>query len=730
VLRYSSAPVPGNARIIAYGAALIGAADVDLLQDSAFNLYYLDSNLAPILIGALAAPACIYSYNGVAIICDGSYIKYLPDTTKIKMAYDAGTGSAGYQFENLAGKKDNTLALGNGANIRLAWKFTSQTWDAGYTIPPTRAQAMLSKSGSPAGDITARVRLVSDDSIMAEAVLAKAEDLTTTAELQDVLLTVTTEMDPASQYYLSLEYAAGDASNYVNLHCSAVTAGHAAIYTATWADDTGRDPIMALSPGRPPKASFATVWDRRLWVVSPDTPGRADFCGLTHLDWSTAGLAGYVSAVDDNDANYPIGAMAPLYTDLYLFGTKDRPYIYRITGDAPANYTGSQILQKIWSVPDAVINTVSDIWSASDIGVETITGVQAYGDVRAHPVSEPVADRIDGYFDADTIRMAYYARHGQCWLVMPDYHRILVARVVSPVVRRGSVQPRYPWMEYELYRADFSTDAYGWEKSAAGVNEYYLVGQQAILGTAGGDYLGTADGTSGILLAQSAAVDPGVEAAPDFITVDNRVAVKGTPGTLADGSWGYGDNDSLGFSTVYYRDDAGDPETTGKRLMSVLVPTCMAPAHGDLILGGSDGYLYTIGGNVYLDTGQVHTYPRLRAAEVSLPFRFANLTGVQLVASGRGGVTLDMQLFVNGADYTPALTLPMATPISDGLTLGEATMILKDATFPIAPGQSALPWKKLNINARSFQLAAVNILVTGPAVYIDGFVLRYKPLQQ
>ena len=55
--------------------------------------------------------------------------------------------------------------------------------------------------------------------------------------------------------------------------------------------------------------------------------------------------------------------------------------------------------------------------------------------------------------------------------------------------------------------------------------------------------------------------DPGV-VDTDLIMVGGTRWLNGTVGSLTDHTWDYGDNDSLGYSTIYLRDNSGDPDTT------------------------------------------------------------------------------------------------------------------------------------------------------------------------
>lgn len=100
----------------------------------------------------------------------------------------------------------------------------------------------------------------------------------------------------------------------------------------------------------------------------------------------------------------------------------------------------------------------------------------------------------------------------------------------------GAVEGAYGdarnWDLISLRRPEFA-----WTASGSGTNEYYLR-------TAGG-------------------ANPGFVASPPTtsgVYINGAAATKGTLGSLAAGNWGYGDNDTLGYSTVYV-DLAADPDS-------------------------------------------------------------------------------------------------------------------------------------------------------------------------
>ena len=715
VVKYSNSATTSNAAVATFRECPIGGTSYELLVDANYVLYYLDGSLDPQTIGTLEGACEIVPYNGVAVLLDGSYIKYLDGVSAIKIAYDDGTGSSGYQFNNLAGDDDTTLALGNGTNTRIAVKFTSQAWTAGYTIPPTTGTFELSAQGTPhASAITARLRKVSDDSILAaKELMADASELTAVSEQVSVTFAstdITTQMSPSVAYYMSLEHTGGDGANYVKVHCTTVASGGTAYaYAGSWAADTTKTPIAGLRPGRPPKAAFGCVKTSRLFAGGdPDNPGYVWFSNLHHLDWSTTDGGGYVGAVDANANTYPVGAIDTVFDDLLVFGQQDHPYICRLTGDTPSAYALPVLFQKVWASHRTLTSIVNDLWAFSYDGVFPVTGVQEYGDLRVGRVGDPVLPTIQSHWVASTAVAAFNAADGHIWLSLPTYHRVLVARAKLPILAPDSQASYYPWTEFEICRDQLVRSAYKWTWSTGHANEFYL---QA---AAGGD--------------------PGL-AEPDFITVDGTLYTQGTVGSLSNGSWGWGDNDALGYDTVYIKlmtssySEQIDPDDSGLDIRVLMVPGCY-DYHGDtFFMGGSDGFIYKLDPTGYRDMSAYQILPRLKTNYVSLPFRHVNFEDFQIQASSLTGAALSVGIYRDGAELERFHSLDVSLLVSDALTLGDALMALEDATFPLGPSANATLWQRMiNFNARSVQYSIYGVTLQGQPLYVDGLIWQYRYL--
>lgn len=94
----------------------------------------------------------------------------------------------------------------------------------------------------------------------------------------------------------------------------------------------------------------------------------------------------------------------------------------------------------------------------------------------------------------------------------------------------GSYSTATNWRPNTIRSPDFS-----WTLSGSGTNEYYV--------------------------RTAANGNPGFQAKPANVYINGANATEGTRGTLAAGTWGWGDGDTLGYNTVYVRlTGGGDPD--------------------------------------------------------------------------------------------------------------------------------------------------------------------------
>ncbi len=677
---YTTTATTSNSAVKVIEQVKIGATLYTLIQDAAYKIYYLDSAPKPVYVAGLTSACQILAFNGAAMLMDGSYLKYMDDVSSIKIAYDNGTGDTAYQYNNTCGSDDDSTAMYSGSVTMVGSKVTTLSWDTGYTIPLTEIEAWLSKTGSPTGTISAKIYNSDGSSLLGTATeTMSAADLTTNATKHSFSFGTPYSMAKTTAYIFAVEYTGGDVSNTVNAHCSTVASGGKQYqYDGSWSNVAAKDPLIGVKPGRPPKASFGAIADLNLILAGdPDNPGYMWVGNKTYKDFSTTDGGGYVGAVDDNKNNYPIGGIASLYNDTYVYGTEDQPYLCKLTGTSMADYKLPMTFQKSWSTSKTLINAVNDIWVGARDGIDTLSGVQEYGDVRTFSASDAISDRLIDYWNSSTTYAAYRAKTGQYLLAMAGYHRVLVLHTKTPSQDPYGQGTRYPASEHEYYLFNLNASGYKWTKSASGTNEYYCTT--------------TADG------------DPGFNVEPDFIVLDGEVCTVGTMGSLAHHEVDYGDNDTLGFSTVYFRDDSSDPDTSGVIIKTVMFPTAMKQVGSYFLLGGSDGFIYEANPGGYLDQDSIQIEPRMSGVEADIPYGTANFNEMHILASSESGGILSESLYKNG---------------------GATATVTKSFDINI----SAAPLHKpVNLNARSIKWEIKGTTLAAKT-YITGTLLKYRML--
>lgn len=424
------------------------------------NKVYKDVAGTATLIGEVEGTPRVVSFMNVAVIMDGSYGKYWTGSGDIKILYDDGTGTTGYQFNGRGGSESGNVAIGDGTNTRVSQKFTSQSWDTGYTIPPTSFYVTLRKEGdgyfgTDNQPVMFRLRKQSDDSILAAAeITATAGEITDTATEYSVTLTdsdITSEMSQSIGYYASVEFGNGDASNHIKVYYSTVASGSdpLSIYAGSWSDQDGWQLLGGLKPGRPPKMKYGKICNQRLYAIEGESGTNPSYLWYSntgnHLDWSTSDGGGYAPLVDTSAQNYPIGGIAVWNNTVWVFGTPRQPVLSQLSGDSPNDYVLNPHMQRVHTHQEVLVETGGDMIFAHAGGVDTITGVQEYGDVRSVSMVEDAQQSIRHWYNTNAF--AGYIPEWGIYLLKFEGHTHIYAVHTSMMTGRprgGQLVPHYP----------------------------------------------------------------------------------------------------------------------------------------------------------------------------------------------------------------------------------------------------------------------------------------------
>ena len=439
-------------KIISLALAKVGDDEYKLAQTADFKIHKIAANGTSTVVGTAEGKAEIISYGGYAMVADGGYLKYIDDTGALKMAWDGGDSAAATFFNNLGDSQTGQVNYTAANTTQVT--FTTPSWPAGYTIALTKLEVFLAKAGTGAVP-TFTVYRTSDNAVMASGAALLGDLAPAPGNFVDVFLTSTVPLSPSTSYYIRLTTPAYSATNYV-----------------IWYLGASSIPLCSVAPGLPPKASNMLIHGRRLWVYGDtDNPGMISFNNYAPFDWSTPSYSGYLTTLDDSKVSYPVGAAISYYGSMYVYGTKEWPYLLKLQGDSGSNFELLDLHQPLWTVPKRLSNIVNDVWALNESGVVSVTGVNLYGDVRAYSESNAIDDQIVYYWD-DSAFVGYYRDRGQFWVAVGE--KIFVAHTKAPaIIENNSVtRVRYPWSEYTF---DFTPSCFGeWDDLVVGSEEGFI----------------------------------------------------------------------------------------------------------------------------------------------------------------------------------------------------------------------------------------------------------------
>lgn len=476
--------------------------------------------------------------------------------------------------------------------------------------------------------------------------------------------------------------------DYIQVECDTVASeGDGKYYNGSWNDDTLKLGLMGLKPGRPPRARFGLIQNTRLFTAGdPYNKGMLWYSNVnTGFDWSTPNGGGWIGVIDNNVSNFPIGAIVSLYGNIYIFGQQSQPYLCVFSGDSVtlADYSIIPLLQGVYSTHRTAKYTGNDCWFCSQNGVNALSGVEQYGDLRIFPKSEAIKDKIADYWQDGESFSGYNEETGQYFLKLPNYARCLVVNTKFPVAN-GHGNIRYPWTSYIFVKEDLSSATYKWTASGSGTNEYYLE--------------------------LAAGGDPSISE-PAYLLLGDSVISEGTAGSLSDHGWDYGDNDTLGYNTVYIRDDSGDPDTTGIKIKTVLDVTAFACYSNTFFIAGDDGYIYKLDATVEKDN------------LVDVPY----ILGTKLFESPFNHICLEKYNVSCGTKATAA-TLDLEIYNSETL-IDDLHSSTADTSFTIEIGEDDFN-RDLNANYKKFMAVIRNIDLDNEKLRINHINLITRALSR
>jgi hypothetical protein len=238
-----------------------------------------------------------------------------------------------------------------------------------------------------------------------------------------------------------------------------------------------------------------------------------------------------------------------------------------------------------WAEDDHGIDGLHRVAQYPDLVFSAVNGKIKFTDMTIAPQSDAGVYNVDTalsltagnpVFMRDYRGMLYYANG------VENIGRVAIGTLYSDLATTPTT-----------YTESYVNALYAWTASGSGTNEFYVK-------TAGG-------------------ANPRIST-PVSVLLNNVAAVQGTIGALSAGQWAYGDNDTLGYSTVYVRlTDGADPDSKTAAWVQV--------AQRAIYLNPAEGYRFTDGiDKVYIQGDEIDYTDELDGSDTDKLLGVTNVT--------------------------------------------------------------------------------------------------------
>jgi hypothetical protein len=451
LVRFTTTPLDGNA--YSCESFRINGELCDIVCTTTFKIYKISSVGVPTLLGTVSGLANLFVYADFCVICDGSYLKFLDSSGNLAMAYNAGEGNGLYDKIDQA--SDGVLKIHSG-QISAGVKILFPTFSGGFKVPLTEVRVKLKRVGSPTGLVSAQILqgstllTPSSNSFDAATLLTSEQEVIFNFMVNNA--DQSTWMASNTEYRIIIRYTGGDASNCIELSTINDSDTDGTQYTTVWTDDLN-SPLMWLAANLPPKASFGRTTLKRPFISGdPDNPGWVWYGNISIFDWSTPNGGGWVGVIDENRSSFPVGGMGSLYGELYAFGTEEAPYLSKLTGAQPSEYSLLDTFKAVAAQQRTVIDRPNDIWFSRQSGTNNIVGVDSYGSTRTFSQAATVLDRFEDFWDESKDNFAGFIEKLGLYLLYISGSDTVLACHVSLPFQRSRVQADigHPWTEFKF----------------------------------------------------------------------------------------------------------------------------------------------------------------------------------------------------------------------------------------------------------------------------------------
>jgi len=158
-------------------------------------------------------------------------------------------------------------------------------------------------------------------------------------------------------------------------------------------------------------------------------------------------------------------------------------------------------------------------------------------------------------------------------------------------------------------------------------------------------------------------------------------------------------------------------------------PTTFGNMRGKFVAGASDGYLYVFDEESVFEYTGDRVDPIVQFKYTQFFFRGSYVHDLQFIMDSLTGGAFDITFYKDGNLVNEVYTWRKSLPVHDDIIIADlGSLIIADAEFALGP--AAPIEQNLDFIARSIMAKLHNFSLAGTPMYIDGLVIRHRPLEE
>jgi len=157
------------------------------------------------------------------------------------------------------------------------------------------------------------------------------------------------------------------------------------------------------------------------------------------------------------------------------------------------------------------------------------------------------------------------------------------------------------------------------------------------------------------------------------------------------------------------------------------VPSCFGQWE-DMVIGSADGFIYKVDSSTSKDDGEDY-YMSIKTKYYQSPFKLIDVLETKVLIDSRTGTSFDFVAYKDNNTFEEVHRWEMQSALHDDVIINDlGDAIIDDMTMAMGTLSSPMTLR-LGFTCFAYQMHLDNIKSIGIPIFIDGIIVRYRPME-